>query len=69
MAIRKPTQEDIIIAQEDAKARKDATLNMRINSGLLDDIKAKAKEQGFDKYQTWLYLVLHDAVYGAGDSV
>jgi predicted DNA binding CopG/RHH family protein len=62
MAVRKPDLEQSILEQEDARARKDATLNMRINSIFLEEIKQAAKAQGFDKYQTWLALVLQDAV-------
>jgi predicted DNA binding CopG/RHH family protein len=58
----KPSKDEQIIAKEAAYARKDATLNMRISSQFLDDIKAAAQAQGFEKYQAWVSLALLDAV-------
>jgi predicted DNA binding CopG/RHH family protein len=41
-----------------ARRKKDAVLNIRINQGDLDDLKAKAKRRGV-KYQTFIAEVLH----------
>jgi predicted DNA binding CopG/RHH family protein len=46
------------IAQMLARRKKDAVLNIRINQGDLDDLKAKAKRHGV-KYQTFIAEVLH----------
>jgi predicted DNA binding CopG/RHH family protein len=62
MAVKKQDLEQEIIAKEEAYSRKDATLNMRISSRFLDDIKEAAKSQGFEKYQAWVSLALLDAV-------
>ena len=40
------------------KTRKDSTLNMRISTELLEEIKAKAKQAGYTKYQAWVYDLL-----------
>jgi predicted DNA binding CopG/RHH family protein len=51
-----------IAAHHDAKARKDATLNMRISSATLDRIKQAAEAQGFPKYQQWVGMVIDQAL-------
>jgi predicted DNA binding CopG/RHH family protein len=45
-----------------AKPRKDATLNMRISSEMLEQIKALAANHGYDKYQTWVHDQLAKAL-------
>ncbi len=60
--LKKPTKSAQIVAKEAEYARKDASLNMRVSSQFLNDIKAAAKAQGFEKYQAWVSLVLLDAV-------
>jgi predicted DNA binding CopG/RHH family protein len=65
MAIKKQDIEntDALTAEKhDKRARKDATLNMRISSDLLKEIQVVAKSQGFDKYQSWAHMVLEMAV-------
>ena len=41
-----------------AERKKDAVLNIRINQGDLDELKARAKRHGV-KYQTFIAEVLH----------
>lgn len=52
----------VIAARYDQRARKDATLNMRISSVMLDEIKQAAEAEGYRKYQQWLHVVISDAV-------
>lgn len=52
----------VIAARYDQRARKDATLNMRISSVMLDEIKQAADAEGYRKYQQWLYVIISDAV-------
>ena len=51
------------IAQAVAHRRKDAVLNVRINSQDLKTIKAKAKRHGI-KYQTFISELLHRIAHG-----
>lgn len=46
------------IAQMIARRKKDAVLNIRINQGDLDALKARAKRRGV-KYQTFIAELLH----------
>ena len=46
------------IAQMLARRKKDAVLNIRINQGDLDELKARAKRRGV-KYQTFIAEILH----------
>ena len=46
------------IARAIAERKKDAVLNIRINQGDLDELKARAKRHGV-KYQTFIAEVLH----------
>ena len=46
------------IAQMLARRKKDAVLNIRINQGDLDALKARAKRRGI-KYQTFIAEILH----------
>ena len=46
------------IARAIAHRRKDAVLNIRINQGDLDALKARAKRRGV-KYQTFIAELLH----------
>ena len=46
------------IARAIARRRKDAVLNIRINQGDLDALKARAKRHGV-KYQTFIAELLH----------
>ena len=46
------------IAQMLARRKKDAVLNIRINQGDLDALKARAKRRGV-KYQTFIAEILH----------
>ena len=46
------------IARAIARRKKDAVLNIRINQGDLDALKARAKRRGV-KYQTFIAEVLH----------
>ena len=46
------------IARAIAERKKDAVLNIRINQGDLDALKARAKSRGV-KYQTFIAEVLH----------
>lgn len=48
------------IAEAIAARRKDAVLNLRINSGDLENLKAKARKLGV-KYQTFISELLHHA--------
>ena len=50
------------IAQALARKRKNAVLNIRINQGDLDNIKAKAKKLGI-KYQTFISEILHKVAH------
>jgi predicted DNA binding CopG/RHH family protein len=51
------------IAQAVAHRRKDAVLNVRVNSQDLKTIKAKAKRHGI-KYQTFVSELLHRIAHG-----
>lgn len=51
------------IAQMLARRRKDAVLNIRINQGDLDALKARARRRGI-KYQTFIAEVLHRVAHG-----
>ena len=51
------------IAQAVAHRRKDAVLNVRVNSQDLKTIKAKAKRHGI-KYQTFISELLHRIAHG-----
>jgi predicted DNA binding CopG/RHH family protein len=51
-----------IAEAEDKKARKDATLNMRISSHELKRIKEAALAEGYEKYQEWVHLQLTRSV-------
>ena len=51
------------IAQAVAHRRKDAVLNVRVNSQDLKTIKAKAKRHGI-KYQTFISELLHRVAHG-----
>ena len=51
------------IAQAVAHRRKDAVLNVRVNSQDLQTIKAKAKRHGI-KYQTFISELLHRIAHG-----
>ncbi len=65
MAARDPRPQNNVEAlanQYDQRGRKDATLNMRISSAELDDIKKAAEAAGFPKYQQWLHIIISDAV-------
>jgi len=46
------------IARAIAERKKDAVLNIRINNGDLDALKARAKRHGV-KYQTFIAEILH----------
>jgi len=46
------------IARAIAERKKDAVLNIRINRGDLDELKARAKRRGV-KYQTFIAELLH----------
>ena len=46
------------IAQMLARRKKDAVLNIRINQGDLNELKARAKRRGV-KYQTFIAEILH----------
>ena len=46
------------IAQMLARRKKDAVLNIRINRGDLEELKARAKHRGV-KYQTFIAEILH----------
>lgn len=46
------------IARAIARRKKDAVLNIRINQGDLDALKARAKRRGV-KYQTFIAEILH----------
>ena len=52
-----------VIAQAVAHRRKDAVLNVRVNSQDLKTIKAKAKRHGI-KYQTFISELLHRIAHG-----
>ena len=55
--------DDAAIAQKHAaRARKDASLNMRISSSFLAEIKETALAEGFEQYQAWVHMVLEEAV-------
>ncbi len=45
--------------------KKDAVLNIRINSGDLDSLKQKAEKLGV-KYQTFISEILHRVAQGGG---
>ena len=51
------------IAQAVAHRRKDAVLNIRVNSQDLQTIKAKAKRHGI-RYQTFISELLHRIAHG-----
>ena len=51
------------IAQAVAHRRKDAVLNIRVNSQDLKTIKAKAKRHGI-RYQTFISELLHRIAHG-----
>ena len=51
------------IAQAIAHRRKDAVLNIRVNSQDLKTIKAKAKRHGI-RYQTFISELLHRIAHG-----
>jgi predicted DNA binding CopG/RHH family protein len=53
-----PRKEFDLIAQSIASRKKDAVLNIRVNSGDLTSIKAKAKKFGI-RYQTFLSELIH----------
>ena len=55
--------EFVAIAQAVAHRRKDAVLNVRVNSQDLKTIKAKAKRHGI-KYQTFISELLHRIAHG-----
>ena len=50
------------IAQMLARRKKDAVLNIRINRGDLDALKARAKRHGV-KYQTFIAELLHHVAH------
>lgn len=62
MVVQKRDLIQEIAEEHDRRARKDATLNMRVNSDFLADIKTAAKKQGFEKYQAWLTIIIQDAI-------
>ena len=51
------------VAQAVAHRRKDAVLNIRVNSQDLKTIKAKAKRHGI-RYQTFISELLHRVAHG-----
>ena len=51
------------IAEAIAHRRKDAVLNIRVNSGDLKTIKQKARRHGI-KYQTFIAELLHRVAHG-----
>ena len=51
------------VAQAIAHRRKDAVLNIRINSGDLRSLKQKAQRHGI-KYQTFIAELLHRVAHG-----
>lgn len=51
-----------VAEKHDRRTRKDATLNMRISSALLEEIKAAASADSYGKYQSWVTAVLEKAV-------
>lgn len=55
-----PKSEFYLIAEAIASRKKDATLNIRINSKDLANIKRKAKKFGI-KYQTFIAELIHRA--------
>jgi predicted DNA binding CopG/RHH family protein len=68
--IPQKTKQDLTDAQYDeyqaiaakfdneAKPRKDSTLNMRVSSDMLDRIKTVSAKAGYTKYQTWIHDLL-----------
>ncbi len=52
------------ITQAVAHRRKDAVLNIRVNSGDLYDIKLKAKRLGI-RYQTFISELLHQVAHSS----
>lgn len=58
-----PKREFDLIAQAVASRRKDAVLNIRVNSSDLANIKAKARRFGI-KYQTFLSELIHRIAQG-----
>ncbi len=58
-----PRREFDLIAQSIASRKKDAVLNIRVNSSDLASIKAKARRFGI-KYQTFLSELIHRVARG-----
>lgn len=52
-----------VTVDKNLKFKKDTTLNMRISSSLLQEIKTMAATMGYSKYQRWVTDVLEQAVH------
>ncbi len=59
-----PSPKELVdkIAAELERRKKNAVLNIRINQGDLDHLKAKAKKLGL-KYQTFIAEILHKVAH------